>query len=694
MDLNLLSVLVTSSSSLQLFPVALLALCLFLKGRRLSFVLPSMLLAVVVLFPPLYRLWDLLGLYAQWRIFWLIPVIPVFAAVPAAVCGRLRSPVLCLAVAGLCLAACVFGGNFVYSFSADGLSGSSSGGTFALPAPNACKLPQEAELVARWLLAEEEHPRVVSDPNLCEYLRQYSGDIDQLFGRDANGYIYSAASDEAMAAYWALIDPDRDLSTVVTVMLNNDYRYLIADNREAQRRADLAGAGFELVTQIGDYGVYTAHGLPTLRKEKNSLSQVISVTTLDESGSPVNGEAGYATVSYRYDSNGNTVRVFRTDTEGNGVADGSGSAGWERECDARGQILMERQLGPDGEPMINSLGYVEVRREYRGKKLLREAYFDAVGQPVNRADLSYAAVSYKRDSAGHAVEEHYFDIQGEPVLSSAGYASVVRRYDGGRIAREDYYGTDGIPVTLPGGYASVARSYDQRGHLTLEAWYDAAGNPALMPGGYVAVAQTYGEDGSLLSRRYLGPDGEPVLRSDGFAEVRLEEADGAESRNLTLYDLNGDPVSLESVNLVTGLQGDGWSAWMTPRRNVTNSTFTVASANLGQKAVGDSFTCRIEIEFSGVTASGGRTFGFRTQGAADGAWGIGNVWNSSLIKLSEAPADGVYQFTATATINEDMASVSTFSIGFRCDYWASGSFRIRSVKVERGEAASPWSPGW
>ena len=42
------------------------------------------------------------------------------------------------------------------------------------------------------------------------------------------------------------------------------------------------------------------------------------------------------------------------------------------------------------------------------------------------------------------------------------------------------------------------------------------------------------------------------------------------------------------------------------------------------------------------------------------------MWNSSLIYLKEAPADGIYKFESTVAVTGDMVDVSTFGVGFRC----------------------------
>lgn len=645
------------------FPIALLLLLIFLKGRRLRFILPAVLITVAISNPLFYRVWMKLGLYAYWRVLWLIPVIPVCAAVPCAVSEKLHSMALRLVIVILCMVAFIKGGTFLYAYTNGAENGSSAGGTFLVPAANAEKVPQTAAEIAKWLLARDENPRVVAGPEISAYLRQFSAKIDQLYGRDVDGFIYAAVSADARAVHTALKSPDGSMETVAGVMLNNGYDYLVVDNHDDRRRENLLQNGFILETQIADYGVYTAHGTPTLRKVRNELGQVVSVTTLDESGKPENGSAGYAMVTYEYDEFGNVIREFRTDTNGNGVDDGTGCAGWERVCNAKGHVLSERFLNPSGNYTENNRGLAETRREYQGNYLVRESYFDTEGCPASPTDRLYSSIISVRDEHGRVIEEHFYDAEGDP-------------------------------IRIPRGCAEIRRAYNEKNQKIWEEYYDENGDPAEQAAGYVAIEQEFDEAGNLVVRRYLGMDGKPVLRKDGFSEARWEKQDVSTVRNIELYSLDGNKIPLDGINLAKDVEADdGWSVWRTPRYNRENSTFTIGTVNLGEKAAGDTYTCQVEIEFSGVTATAGQVFIFQTQGEADGGWSIGNIWYPDLVKLTEAPEDGIYRFAATLAINEKMANASTFNIGFRCDNWASGAFRVRNVKIEKGAEATAWSPG-
>ena len=94
-----------------------------------------------------------------------------------------------------------------------------------------------------------------------------------------------------------------------------------------------------------------------------------------------------------------------------------------------------------------------------------------------------------------------------------------------------------------------------------------------------------------------------------------------------------------------------------------------------------------------MTDMDGRPFYFWTQGSVDGRWDIGNIWDGSLVWLEAPPGDGVYKYISTRVVDENMAKASSFELGFRCDNWASGSFRVRNIKVEKGNNATEWTPG-
>ena len=434
------------------FPVALLLLFVLMRGYRVRFVIPSVIITVMVVNPWFYEHWDALDLYAYWRILWIAPIIPIVAAVFPVLSERageikINKPrigsIVLPVIAGVGILGIVLGGNFVYN---------TSRGLFAMEIINSSKLPEQAVEIADRLLKLEEHPKIIAQYPLGVYIRQYAGEIDQLYGRDIDGYILRANND-ARNISSQLSDPEGDLNAVATFMANDDYEYLVI--ADEGREEQLIEARFELIDHVFGYGIYRAYGTATVIKQKNEYGQVISQTTIDENGMPVNGESGYATISYVYDNSGNIIREFRTDVDGTGVVNDNGAAGFIREYDSYAHVVMEKTIGPDEAAVANNAGYAEVRREYNGSKLKKESYYDAEGQPV--CVNGYASVERKYDADNNIILQRFLDMDDHLVVTGLGYAEIHRVFENNLLIREAYFGSDGMPYANNTGYAEVRR---------------------------------------------------------------------------------------------------------------------------------------------------------------------------------------------------------------------------------------------
>lgn len=662
---------------LYMFPAALAVLLVLMKGRR-RLIWPLGLLALVVCNPLFFRVWNRLDLYAYWRMLWVLPVLPVMAAIPAAVSEKIgEGKKLCRAAAVLaCIGVFAFTGTFLYT---------GPGGKFALPAENREKLPDGAKLIADYLLSLDDHPRVIADFHVSVYLRQMNGQIETLYGRDVEGYILSADSDIRKLDR-QIRDPEGDLSSIPEIMLNDGYEYLVL--RDYGREEKLKELRFEMLAHYAGYGIYIVHGTPTEQKEWNELGQVIRKTYVNPDGTPRVQAGGYCSVEYAYDRNGYVCREFYRDADGHGVMDASGRAGYERVLDRRGHVLSEKSLDVDGQVAGTRSGYAEIRREYAGGRVSRESFHDADGKPV-MTGAGYAEVR-RRWQGDECVQEHFFDESGNPVMGSGGYASMEKTLDrSGHVLSVTYLGTDGRPVLCTAGYAWIENTWENGGKL-LETWYLDAQGLRCSPDGYAGFREQDTPEGRV--RTYLDESGAPVVRKEGYAAVRWTRKDGEVQTCLEFLDANGQPMFMEGKNLVEQAY-PVWSEWFSPSSGRENVNITVGSVNLGGQKAGDQYTCQVEIEFLGVSGTEGRAFSFRAQGAQDGRWFTGNIWNGGLILLDTPPEDGVYVLTSTQTVTEGMEGISTFDLGFRCDYWNSGAFRIRRVKIEKGDAAHAWTGG-
>ena len=717
------------------FPICLIILLIILKKRRVSFLVPSIIITVVIVNPWFYKIWNNYGLYAYWRILWIIPVIPVVAAVAPAITEKIgyrktdcddnnfddKKTIMqtksisikkCLIII-CCVSLIILGGSFVYALGSDG--------QFSFPAENSAKLPEYVVQIADRLLSDKEHPRIIAEDPIGVYIRQYTGEINILFGRDIRGYILNASS-TAKEINKKLAS--NEFGPISEFMLNDNYDYLVINDTIGTRKQQMIANGFELVDTIAGYGIYKPQGKPTEIKTRNELGQITSVTYINEDGIPINGKAGYATVTYEYDYYDHIIREFHMDTEQKGVANNEGCAGYEREYDDNSHIIMHRTIDQNGLPVSNQYGYAEIKREYKGQDLIEERYYDEKGELVDRNDIWYAEIRMEYDEKHHLTSEQYYNAVGEATDSVTGYAGKKNTYDeAGHMTSETYYGIDGCVIDCINGYASVEYEYDDMGkvilqrfrnasgnmvvtgsgyaevhrkyednHLVLEEYFDAEGEPYYKPAGYTAIEQVWDGD-TLVNRIYLDENNQIIDRNDGYSEVVW--AYGETSTSIMLFNLDGNQQEEEGINLARDVQydSDGWSSWLFPRYNTKNSCKNIGYLNLGEKQEGDIYTCYIEIEYKGVTASEGQEFYFCSQGAQDDKWITENIWNNRLVYLNEPPADGIYTYVSTVVLAGDMLNISTFNIGFRCDYWKSGYFRVRKVKIEKGDFATEWSSG-
>ena len=550
------------------YPICLLLSFALLKGGRVRFLVPCLLITAVIVNPLFYYIGDR-GVYGYWRFLWTVPVIPVVASVVPGVSEKCHRPWLkgAAALAGMVLI--IMGGSFLYLQETQ---------SFTVSADNLLKLPKPVMSVADKLLTLKENPRIIAEPGISVYIRQYTGEIETMFGRNIFGYM-DGYGQEAQMIIGDLENPDGDLSLTGQYMLDQGYDYLVVNE---QQYKDRIKGKFDLVERVGAYGIYRALGTPRVITERDELGQILSVTTVDRDGKPENCEYGYSTVQYQYDNNGNIKEAKYRNVTGDYVTDADGVLTDQKTYDRKSQLVSQSCIYDDG-------------------TVLKQAF--TKGKPV-RTD--------------------YLDADGNPAKQPAGYYSFVQEWDGDR----------------------------------------------------------------RVSRIYLDQNGSPVNRTDGYAQIRWVDD------TAVFYNAEGKTVPLKGINLYNERKTDaeGWTGWIIPQRDTINWCCGWSSVNLGEKETGDSYSCQVEIEFKDVSSSDQQWFLFRTQGTVDGAWNVGNIWNDTIC-LNEAPADGIYRFACTKVLDEAMSKAGYFEIGFRCDNWKSGSFRVRKIKIEKGPSPTDWTPG-
>ncbi len=153
-----------------------------------------------------------------------------------------------------------------------------------------------------------------------------------------------------------------------------------------------------------------------------------------------------------------------------------------------------------------------------------------------------------------------------------------------------------------------------------------------------------------------------------------------------------DKLSVGGTNLIKGTSGN-WSDWIVITPNASDFCKVLATVDTPDGlAEGADYTTQIDIEFADVASTGGRTALALTQGAVDGSWSdVFNVFADSLL-TRQTPVNAVYHLSRTNKARKSNTANRKFQLGIRCDWFASGKFRWRRIKAEKGSKATDWSP--
>ena len=229
-----------------IYLVSLIVLMFLLNGRRIKFVLPSIVMSVVILNPVFYKCWTALGLYAYWRILWAIPLIPICAALPAAIAERIKNEKWKVVCGILCILIFIPAGPFIYL---------ADYGHFDVIASNAVKLPSSVPAVAEYLLEQDDNPKIIAVPDVSVYIRQYSGQIETMYGRDIYEYIYKV-NESAGKVNEAITLDNGDMDFVANLMNEDGYEFLVVNSGTSEKQQHIINAGFVLLDTVEGFDIY------------------------------------------------------------------------------------------------------------------------------------------------------------------------------------------------------------------------------------------------------------------------------------------------------------------------------------------------------------------------------------------------------------------------------------------------------
>lgn len=225
---------------LAVFAYVYLFFCVKETRKRILF--PVLLLCVVVFNPILYKYIFYRIIY--WRLFWMLPnsIAIAYAVVKLLQDKSVIKKGIILGVFSVML---VVKGTNVFD-----------NGGFG-PIQNVYKIADEVVEVCDVVLALDESPRcIMPSPLYCE-VRQYSGDIELMYGRDIEGYINSReVKQEFRDVHAELVKEIPNYDYVLSVAKDNGYDFVIVDHNKPITNNVLEVYGYVLISSSDAFDIY------------------------------------------------------------------------------------------------------------------------------------------------------------------------------------------------------------------------------------------------------------------------------------------------------------------------------------------------------------------------------------------------------------------------------------------------------
>ena len=208
---------------------------------------------------------------------------------------------------------------------------------------------------------------------------------------------------------------------------------------------------------------------------------------------------------------------------------------------AEGKALEERYFDADGNPVELYNSYYGIKYEYRDHEVIIR-YLDSQGNEMSLA--AYSIIVRTLDDNGRAVDDYYYDLDMQPI-QYAGYYGMHRDYDNnGWNCRITYLDKNGQPVLCSYGYAIKEYKRDADGNITGEFYFDTQGNPTKSSLGEYGQLYKRDEKGRINQITYLDEDGKEATNNAGYTILkRTYYRDGNINTDM-YFDNVGNSVAL------------------------------------------------------------------------------------------------------------------------------------------------------
>ena len=210
--------------------------------RRTRIIVGASLIIMLVIWNPLiYKV--LFSGIVFWRLFWLVPTFLLITLGFAVALSRLNKKVFRLIFTIAAMAVIMFLGTNIYKE------------LWSDTYRDYYKLPRGTASVGQIMLDIDDHPRCVLPQAFISYMREFNGDIEPMYGRNADGYI-NTAEPYVLNVYNNMISDAPDYDYVLFTSRLNGYNFVINNDFRPISEVLLNKYGYELIYISEGYCIY------------------------------------------------------------------------------------------------------------------------------------------------------------------------------------------------------------------------------------------------------------------------------------------------------------------------------------------------------------------------------------------------------------------------------------------------------
>jgi hypothetical protein len=232
----------------------------------------------------------------------------------------------------------------------------------------------------------------------------------------------------------------------------------------------------------------------SLRYEYDAVGHMLCTRAFGLGHEPVLGLAGAHKIEFSYNEKSicNGARFF--DADGAPIISLLGFAGYQSYYDDRWLLCERRYFGPDRKLMLH------IDSDY---------------------GLIYAAFRISFDDHGRPDTTTFLDTELKPFLTNLQASSVRKRYDArGNEVEHQFLGLDGQPIDSSQGCATLRAEYDVFDHMVRQSQYDAKGRIIPIARNHFSTAYKRNFAGQTIEMTYL--DSQGALGQDDYGVARAE----------------------------------------------------------------------------------------------------------------------------------------------------------------------------